>query len=68
MGTSRAQNHLRQVAVYTNMHPLNRPEVEVQRGWEKFDQNGNLTDEPTRQAIRALLAALDAWTRGLKGW
>ncbi len=67
MGTVRAQHHLRQVAVYTNMYPLNKPEVEVQRGWEKFDPNGNLTDEPTRQAIRALLVALDAWTRRLRG-
>ncbi len=66
-GTVRAQHHLRQVAVYTNMHPLNKPEVEVQRGWEKFDQNGNLTDEATRQAIHTLLVALDAWTRRLKG-
>ncbi len=66
-GTVRAQHHLRQVAVYTNMHPLNKPEVEVQRAWEKFDPNGNLTDEPTRQAIHALLVALDAWTRRLRG-
>ncbi len=63
MGTARAQMHLRQVAVYTNMHPLNKPEVEVQRAWEKFDQNGNLTDEPTRQAVRSLMVALAAWTR-----
>ncbi len=67
MGTVRAQGHLRQVAVYTNMHPLNKPELEVQRAWEKFDQNGNLTDEATRQAIRPLLEALAAWTRRLKG-
>ncbi len=67
MGTVRAQSHLRQVAVYTNMHPFNKPELEVQRAWEKFDQNGNLTDEPTRQAIRALLVALADWTRRLKG-
>ncbi len=66
-GTVRAQHHLRQVAVYTNMHPLNKPEVEVQRAWEKFDPNGNLTDEATRQAIHALLAALEAWTRRLRG-
>jgi chromate reductase len=67
MGTSRAQAHLRQVAVYTNMHPLNKPEVHVQRSWEKFDAEGNLTDEPTRQLVQQLLVALDAWTRRLKG-
>ncbi len=67
MGTSRAQMHLRQVAVYTNMHALNRPEVEIQRAWEKFDQNGNLTDETVRQSVHSLLVALAAWTRRLNG-
>jgi chromate reductase len=67
MGTSRAQAHLRQVAVYTNMHPLNKPEVQVQRSWEKFDADGNLTDETARQQVQQLLVALDAWTRRLKG-
>ena len=67
MGTSRAQMHLRQVAVYTNMHPLNKPEVQIQRAWEKFDQNGNLTDETVRQSVRSLLVALAAWTRRLNG-
>jgi chromate reductase, NAD(P)H dehydrogenase (quinone) len=66
-GTARAQSALRQVAVFTNMHPLNKPEVQVQRSWEKFDAEGNLTDEPTRQLVQQLLVALDDWTRRLKG-
>ncbi len=67
MGTVRAQAHLRQVAVFTNMHPLNKPEVTIQRAHEKFDAEGNLTDEPSRQMVQQLLIALDAWTRRLKG-
>jgi chromate reductase, NAD(P)H dehydrogenase (quinone) len=67
MGTTRAQYHLRQVAVFTNMHPLNRPEVAVTLARTKFDANGNLTDEATRQAVRKLLAALADWTRRLRG-
>jgi chromate reductase len=66
-GTTRAQLHLRQVAVFTNMLPLNKPEVAIQRAWEKFDADGNLTDEPSREAIRALLQALLAWTSRLQG-
>jgi chromate reductase len=66
-GTVRSQLHMRQVAVYTNMLPLNRPEVYAIRSWEKFDAEGNLTDEETRQAVRALLEALGAWTRRLRG-
>jgi len=41
--------------------------VQVQRAWEKFDANGNLLDEPTRQSVQALLVALAAWTRCLRG-
>jgi chromate reductase len=32
----------------------------------KFDEAGRLTDEPTRELIRQLLAALARWTRRLK--
>jgi chromate reductase len=66
-GTVRAQIHLRQVAVFTNMLPLNKPEVMIQRARDKFDANGNLTDEHSREQIRALLEALAAWTRRLCG-
>jgi chromate reductase len=63
MGTVRAQMALRQVAVFTNMHPLNKPEVLISRAWEKFDADGNLTDETSRHAVRALLESLTVWTR-----
>ncbi len=66
VGTVRAQLHLRQVAVFTNMYVFNKPEVRVQRAWEKFDPNGNLTDEATHKEVRALLDALLKWTRQLK--
>jgi len=67
-GTVRAQLHLRQIAVFTNMLPLNRPQIHVMRAWEKFDADGNLKDEAVRQEIRALLEALAAWTRRLRGF
>jgi len=67
MGTVRAQGHLRQVAAAVNMLPLNRPEVFVARAAEKFDASGNLVDEQTRQALRALLEALATWARSLRG-
>jgi chromate reductase len=66
MGTSRAQNHLRQIASGLNMLVLNKPEVMVQRAWEKFDQNGNLTDEATRQQLKNLLVGLRDWTLRLQ--
>jgi chromate reductase len=64
-GTVRSQMTLRQVCVFTNMLPLNRPEVLISAAHEKFDADGRLMDERTRQAIQNLLAALLAWTRRL---
>jgi chromate reductase len=66
-GTIRAQLHLRQMATSMNMYQLNRPALQIQRAWEKFDANGNLTDEVVRHELRAVLEALVAWTRRLRG-
>lgn len=66
-GTVRAQLHLRQIAVFTNMLPLNKPEVMIPMAWEKFDADGRLTDDATTQSIRALLEALQTWTLQLRG-
>lgn len=65
LGTARAQYHLRQSFVFLDMYPLNKPEVMIARAATKFDANGNLTDEDTRERIRQLVAALAAWTRRL---
>ncbi len=61
-GTMRAQYHLRQVCVFTNMFPVNRPEVLIASAKTKFDENLNLTDETARRLMRELLAALRDWT------
>src|SRR5574338_1056696 len=45
IGTARAQYHLRQSMVFLNMFPLNQPEVMVGNCADKFDENGNLTDQ-----------------------
>ena len=65
-GTSRAQYHLRQSCVFLDMYLLNRPEVMVPFAQDKFDANGQLTDQKTKEAIKELLEALVAWTRKLK--
>jgi len=66
-GTARAQLHLRQICVYCNMLPLNKPEVLVMRAKDKFDANGRLVDETTRGFVRDILVALADWTRRLRG-
>jgi chromate reductase len=67
LGTARAQYHLRQMLVFLNAHPINKPEVMISQVQTKFDPDGRLTDEPTREFIRALLTALVAWTARIKG-
>lgn len=41
-----------------NLQLLNRPEVFIANAATKFDQEGRLSDEPTREVIRKLLSAL----------
>lgn len=66
LGGARGQYHLRQCCIYLDMHPVNKPEVFVSRAAEKIDAEGRVTDEPTRQAIAALLQALATWTARLQ--
>src|SRR5688572_24831808 len=66
IGTARAQYHLRQSFVFLNGCIVNKPEVMIGSAATRFDDQGNLTDEPTREMIRKLLAALADWTRRLK--
>ena len=63
IGTARAQYHLRQTFVFLNMFPINQPEVMIGHAAERFDAEGNLTDETTKDFIRQLLQNLVTWTR-----
>ena len=64
-GTSRAQYHLRQSCVFLNMLPINKPEVLIAQAQNKFDAEGRLTDQTTRDLLAQLLVALRDWTRRL---
>ena len=63
IGTARAQYHLRQIFVALNLFPLNQPEVIIADAAHRFDENGNLIHEPTKQLIQELLKNLVDWTR-----
>ncbi len=65
-GGARAQYHLRQVFIFLNMQPVNRPEVLLSDAMHNVDVNGNVTNEQTRQLIHQLLEALALWTIKLK--
>ena len=66
LGTARAQYHLRQTFVFLNMFPVNRPEVMIGSAQQRFDEQGNLTDETSRKLIRQLLENLVTWSLRLK--
>ncbi len=63
IGTARAQYHLRQMFVFLNMFAVNQPEVMIGNASERFDAQGNLTDETTKDLMRQLLQNLVDWTR-----
>jgi chromate reductase, NAD(P)H dehydrogenase (quinone) len=63
IGTARAQYHLRQIFIFLNILPINQPEVMIGNAAERFNDEGNLTDETTRELIGQLLKNLVNWTR-----
>ena len=65
-GTARAQYQLRQMLVFLNGLPVNKPEVMIGGATGKFDAQGKLTDEPTRKFVADLLVSLVAWTKRLQ--
>ena len=66
MGTARAQYHLRQVCVFLDLHPLNKPEVFSNAFGGSFDEEGNLIDTKIQGLIDRQLIALQDWTQTLR--
>ena len=66
LGTARAQYHLRQSFVFLNGLVMNRPEVMIPAAQGKFDADGRLTDQPTRDFMTAHLVAFMAWVLRLR--
>jgi Predicted flavoprotein len=63
IATARAQYHLRQMFVFLNVYAILQPEVMIGNAHEKFDAEGNLTDETTKNLMRQLLQNLVAEVR-----
>jgi chromate reductase len=62
-GTARMQYHLRQIAVFLDMHPLNQPEIFLRSAKSLFSDDLKLTDQATRDAITKYVKAYEAWCR-----
>jgi len=67
IGTARAQYHLRQTFVFLNMYAVNQPEVMVSNAHKRFDEEGKLTDDKTKELVGQLLSELVSWTKRLSG-
>jgi chromate reductase, NAD(P)H dehydrogenase (quinone) len=63
VGTAVAQFELRRYLGVLNALVLNTPSVMIGQAAAKFDERGRLTDQPTREIIGQMLAALADWTR-----
>ncbi len=66
-GTIRAQMHLRQMLVYSDTPVMNQPEVLIPRAHERFDGEGRLVDESTRQLLVRFANALIAFIAKHRG-
>ncbi len=62
-GSARGQSQLRQAFEFTNSFAMPQPELLVFKAHEKFDAEGRLIDEATRQHLLKFLAAFAAWIR-----
>ena len=63
LGGARAQYHLRQSFVTLDIYALNKPEVFVTFAAQKFDAEGRLVDEKTREVVKVLLRTLSDRTK-----
>jgi chromate reductase len=66
VGTARGQSQLRQAFSFTNSYCMPQPEVLVFRAHEKFDGDGELTDEATAKFLGKHLEAFREWVRRFK--
>lgn len=66
MGTARSQYHLRQILVFMNAFVVNKPEVMIAQAKDKFDDQGNLTDQRTIDFIDQALTSLIQLSEQLK--
>jgi chromate reductase len=58
VGTARVQYDLRKVLGFMNTFTVNKPEVFISFAQNKFNAQGDLTDEPTGKFIADLLVSL----------
>lgn len=68
-GGGRSQYHLRQIGVFLDIHFINKPEfyVNVFQPPAKFDSEGNLIDDSTKERLKEVLLSLYVFSLRLQG-
>jgi len=61
LGGFGANNHLRQVLAYLDIHTMAQPEAYIGLASTLFDADGKLSDESTRKFLTNYMAAFAAW-------
>ncbi len=64
-GTARGQMVLRQILLHAPAYTMPEPQMLIPNAYERFDENGDLVDEETRERMRRFLQALVEWTERL---
>lgn len=62
LGTARMQYHLRQVMVFVNAFVMNKPEVMISQAQTKINEQGDLTDEKTREFLKVFIDSFCRFT------
>jgi chromate reductase, NAD(P)H dehydrogenase (quinone) len=65
-GTARGQMVLRQILLHAPAYVMPEPQMLIPYSREKFDENGDLVDEETRERMRRFLDTLVKWTERFK--
>lgn len=63
IGTARAQLHLRQILLHERAAVMPHPQVLIADARSKFDTQGTLTDQESRERIKAFMEALVRWAQ-----
>jgi chromate reductase len=56
-----ANHHLRQSLVFINVPTMPQPEAYIGGATALFDDNGNLTNESTKEFLKSFMAAFEKW-------
>ena len=66
VGTARGQMVLRQILLHAPAYVMPEPQMLISNARERFDEDGDLTDEQTRERMRRFLTALVEWAERFK--